>query len=173
MRIMPKLTSRLPGSVAALLHIEPGEKVIAWGSSPGDDPTQTVFTVATDHALYVQVLEERIPWDRITKATWDDPLLEVVAVDDGGRARPPARITIEAARDLPAAVHDRVTASVVVNERVDLGGGAKALLVARRGSDGDAVRWSVVFDAGVDAGDPAVRAAADEALARLRDSLGI
>jgi hypothetical protein len=173
MRIMPRLTSRLPGSVAALLHIGPGEKVIAWGSTPGVDATQTLFTVATDRALYVQALEERIPWDRIAKATWDDPHLDLVVVDDEDRPRPSVAVRVEDARDLPAAVHDRVTASVVVSERMDLGGGAKALMVARRGSDGDDVRWSVVFDSGVDATDPAVRAAADDALARLRESLGI
>jgi hypothetical protein len=33
--------------------------------------------------------------------------------------------------------------------------------------------WRVTFDAGVDANDPAVRAAADDALAELRASLGL
>ncbi|MBK9740539.1 MAG: hypothetical protein IPO93_13745 [Actinobacteria bacterium] len=80
---------------------------------------------------------------------------------------------VDQARDLPAAVRDRVTASVVISDRVALGEGAKALLVARRGSDDGEIRWSVVFDAGLDPRDPTLRAAADEALAQLRDSLGI
>ena len=68
-----------------------------------------------------------------------------------------------------------MTASVVVSERVDLGGGAGAqLMVARRASDDDELRWSVVFDAGLDSSDdPRLRAAAAEALDRLRDALGI
>ena len=83
------------------------------------------------------------------------------------------RLRLDDARDLPPAVHDRVTASVVVSERVDLGGGAMALMVARRASDDDDIRWSVVFDTGLDPEDPALRRAASEALGRLRNALGI
>jgi hypothetical protein len=172
MRIMPKLTGRLPGAVIAMLGILPGERVVAWGSGPGADPTQTLFVAATDKALYLQATGDRLPWDRISKATWDEPQLEVVV--DGGPGQPPrlVRVRVEDSRDLPAAVHDRVTASVLVSERVDLGNGAGALMVARRG-DTDEVRWTVLFDSGLDASDPALREAADAALARLRESLGI
>lgn len=171
MRIMPKLTGRLPGSVIAMLHIGPGERVVAWGSSPGTDATQTLFAAATDKALYLQATGDRLPWDRISKAIWDDPLLELLVAGDEGQPRL-LRVRVEDARDLPAAVHDRVTASVLVSERVDLGNGAGALMVARRADD-DEVRWTVVFDSGLDASDPALRAAADAALARLREALGI
>ena len=173
MRIMPKFTSRLPGTVAAMLGIRPGERVIAWASAPGADATQTNFTAATERALYVQEIGERIPWDRISKAAWDEPLLELVILDDDGQPDRVVRVRAEEARDLPAAVHDRVTASVVVSERVDLGDGAGALMVARRASDEDAVRWSIVFDAGLDPSNPALRDAADDALARLRSAMGI
>jgi hypothetical protein len=173
MRLWPRLTARLPGSVAAMLHIRPGEKVVAWASAPGADLTQTLFTAATGRALYVQEIGERIPWDRISKATWQEPLLELVVLDDDGQPARVVRVRIEEPRDLPAAVHDRVTASVVVSERVDLGGGAWALMVARRASDEDDVRWSVVFDPGLDATDPVLREAAAVALARLRSAMGI
>lgn len=171
MRIMPKLTGRLPGAVIAMLGIGPGERVVAWGSSPGADATQTMFAAATDKALYLQATGDRLPWDRISKATWNDPLLELVVVGEAGLSRV-LRLTVEDSRDLPAAVHDRVTASVLVSERVDLGDGAGALMVARRADD-DQVRWTVVFDSGLDPSDPALREAADAALARLRESLGI
>ncbi len=171
MRIMPKLTGRLPGAVIAMLRIEPGERVVAWGSSPGADATQTMFAAATDKALYLQATGDRLPWDRISKATWDDPVLELVVAAEGGQSRL-LRLDVEDARDLPAAVHDRVTASVLISERVDLGNGAGALMVARR-TDDDEVRWTVVFDSGLDVADPALRAAADAALARLRETLGI
>ena len=156
-----------------MLGIRPGEKVVAWASAPGADATQTLFTAATDRAIYVQELSERIPWDRISKASWQEPLLELVVLDDDGQPARVVRIRVEEARDLPAAVHDRVTASVVVSERVDLGGGAFALMVARRASDDDEVRWSVVFDPGLDASNPVLREAAETALARLRSALGI
>ena len=172
MRILPKLGGRLPGSVLAMLRIEPGEKVLAWGEASTADGTQSAVTAATDRALYVQATGERFAWERVLKATWEQPQLVLTVTDDP--AAPPRIVTIELdePRDLPAAVHDRVTASVVVSEHVDLGDGAGALMVARRGDD-DAIRWSVVFDAGLDPADPALRRAADDALARLRDSLGI
>jgi hypothetical protein len=172
MRIMPKLTGRLPGAVIAMLGIGPGERVVAWGSSPGADATQTMFAAATDKALYLQATGDRLPWDRISKATWKDPLLELVVAGEAGGQPRLLRLNVEDSRDLPAAIHDRVTASVLVSERVDLGNGAGALMVARR-SDDDEVRWTVLFDSGLDVSDPALRASADAALARLREALGI
>ena len=121
----PGLSSRCSG-------IGPGERVVAWGSSPGADATQTMFAAATDKALYLQATGDRLPWDRISKATWNDPMLELVVVDEAGQSTACSASTVEDARDLPAAVHDRVTASVLVSERVDLGDGAGALMVARR-----------------------------------------
>jgi hypothetical protein len=173
MRIMPKLGGRLPGTVVAMLGIGPGEKIVAWGSASPGDATQTVVAAATDRALYLQATGDRLPWDTIVKASWDEPVLELVVSDAAGGAPRAVVVELDDARDLPAAIHDRVTASVVVSERVDLGNGAGALMVARRSSDGDSIRWTVVFDSGLDPSDPALRAAADEALARLRDALGI
>ena len=173
MRIMPRLGGRLPGSVLALLRVGPGEKVLAWGASSAGDPTQSTVAAATDKALYLQVTGERLPWDTIIKATWDQPVLELT-IDDAADDPPrELAVELEESRDLPAAVHDRVRASVVVSDRVDLGDGAGALMVARRGSDDGVIRWSVVFDAGLDPSDPALREAANAALTRLRDSLGI
>jgi hypothetical protein len=171
MRIMPKLGGRLPGTVVAMLGIPPGERIVAWGASGGSDPTQSLVAVATDRALYLQAEGERVPWEHITKAMWDEPVLELSVTDGSAPARF-VRIRLEDARDLPAAVHDRVTASVIVSERLVLGDGAKATAVARRGADDD-ISWTVVFDAGLDPTDPALRSAADAELARLRDSLGI
>jgi hypothetical protein len=46
-------------------------------------------------------------------------------------------------------------------------------MVARRDGDEGTIWWSVVFDSGLNAADPALRARADEELASLRDALGI
>ena len=48
----------------------------------------------------------------------------------------------------------------------------KARAVARRGPD-DAIRWTVVFDSGLDPSDPALRRLADDALAHLRAVMGV
>lgn len=173
MKGLPGFGSRLPGDVPERVGVRRGEKVVAWGCGPGADVTTATYVLATDRALYVEAESERVPWSSISKACWDEPMLDVVVLDDSGRPSRLLHLRIDDARDLPPAVHDRVTASVVVTERVDLGDGAKALLVARRGSDDGQIRWSVVFDAGLDARDPSLRAAADAALAQLRGSLGI
>ncbi len=166
--------SRLPGPMLAMLQIPPGERVIAWGSAAEADGTQTVITAATEKALYVQASGDRIGWEQVTKATWDEPWLEVTRLGEDGRLQPALRIRIDDEGDLPAAVRDRVTDSVLVSERRTLAAGAasgSALFVARR--LGDDVRWTVMFDPGMDHRDPALRAAADAELAALRATLGI
>jgi hypothetical protein len=70
-------------------------------------------------------------------------------------------------------VRERVNASIVVQDRITLSGRAGARVVARRVPGSTDLRWSVVFDPGLDPGDPALRAAADAALAELRASLGV
>ena len=169
---LPSRPARLPGSAATALGVPSSEKVIAWGSTALDDAT-TSYLVATDRALYADALGGRTPWNRISKATWEEPTLVVTMLDDAGRPRRLLRLRVDQSNDLPAAVYDRVTASVVVSERVELRADAKALLVARRGSDSDDITWTVVFDAGLDPRDPELREAADAALADLRGSLGI
>jgi hypothetical protein len=164
----PSLPARLPGEVVASLGVPSNEKVVAWGSS-----SDGLYVVATDRALYADGLGGRLAWSRISKAGWEEPILVVVALDESGRPMRPLRLRLDDSRELPPAVHDRVTSSVVISERVELGGGAKALLTARRDSDDGQIRWSVVFDAGLDPTDPALRSAADAALDQLRGSLGI
>jgi hypothetical protein len=158
---MPSRPARLPADVAPRLGLPSSERVVAWGRG------------VIGRALYLEPPVRRIPWHRITKATWEEPLLSLAVLDDAGRAGRPFGVRITDARDVPAAVYDRVTASVVVSERADLDGGGSALLVARRGGDDGEITWSVVFDAGVDPSDPARRRSADAALRALRDALGI
>ncbi len=167
----PSLPPRLPADAVARLGVPSREKVLAWAESP--DALAPTIAVATDRALYADGLAGRTPWSRISRASWEEPMLTVVVLDAGGRAQRPIRLELTQSRDLPAAVHDRVTSSVVVSERVDLGGGAKALLAARRDSDTGEIGWSVVFDAGLDPTDPDLRRAADAALGHWRGSLGI
>lgn len=173
MRGLPTFGARLPPEVPTRLGVLPGEKVVAWGSAQGEGDAEATYVLATDRALYVEVEALRVPWSSVRKATWDEPVLDVVIVGEGGGGSRQLRLRVDESRDLPAAVHDRVTASVVISERVDLGNGAKALFVARRGSDDGEIRWSVVFDAGLDPRNPRLREAADAALAQLRGSLGI
>ncbi|MBU6244170.1 MAG: hypothetical protein KGP12_03050 [Actinomycetales bacterium] len=157
---------RLEPTVRRQLGIARGERVLGWGrqiSPEGDLPA-----VATERGLYGTGLGARIDWVQVSRAGWDDPYLDLVLVD--GRSQ---RLDLREAGGLPDAVRTMVTDSVIVTERLDLGGGAGASAVARRGSGDGQIHWSVAFDPGLDGTDPALRARADEALAALRATLGI
>lgn len=163
----------LPREVKERLAIPSNERVIAWGSGVSGAQVDASYAVATDRALYLQAQGERLPWDRINRAQWDEPMLELVVIDAQGQPDRLVRVPLMIGSALPAAVHAQVTESVIVSERLTLADGAGALAVARRSSDEDRIWWSIVFDTGLDPNDPELRAQADQALAGLRDALGV
>lgn len=166
--------TRITPGIREALGIADRERVIAWGIG---DPlsAEPTYVVATDEALYDQRASARYRWIDVIKGTWKEPEFALTVDSGAGGGARKVLIEVADARDLPAAVRDRVTDTVVVSEYVDLGEDGGAQLVARRNpGDGlEAIRWSIVFDAGLDPGDPELRARADRALADLRASLGI
>ncbi len=162
-------TRRLPSGIRERLEVPKSERVIAWGV----DPVNDIYTLATDKALYPEQIHERLRWDSISKATWDEPILNVTVQDTTGAMKGNLKLRVEESGDLPAAVFALVTESVVISEHVELGEGAGARMVARRDGDEGTIWWSVVFDTGLNPADPALRARADEELASLREALGI
>lgn len=123
---------------------------------------------ATRLALLVPARELRLPWDRVTAATWDDPTLHVIASG--------TTYDLEMAEQglLPEVIRERVQASILVSEHVDLRGDLGARFSARRVPFGDSeVRWTVTFDAGLDAQDPELRVQAEQVLDRLRQTYGV
>ncbi len=162
-------TRRLPSGIRERLEVPKSERVIAWGV----DPVNDIYTLATDKALYPEQIHERLRWDSISKATWDEPILNVTVQDTTGAMKGNLKLRVEESGDLPAAVFALVTDSVVISEHVELGEGAGARMVARRDGDEGTIWWSVVFDTGLNPADPALRARADEELASLREALGI
>jgi hypothetical protein len=157
---------RLPKEQAQVVGVRRGEKIIAWAMGASN------AIVATDQALYLDEAT-RLTWNQITKASWEEPFLDLVIEGTATSSSIPPRIRkqIDDARDLPRAVNAKVTESVVISERIELDTGVIAQFIARR--DGDAIGWSVVFEAGVDPQDPNLRASADRALTELRAALGI
>ncbi|PHX60927.1 MAG: hypothetical protein CK552_03330 [Actinobacteria bacterium] len=166
----PFATSRLSKEAKAELGISKSEKVMAVGTEPSGSE---MLVVATTRALYLQSSGERLRWDALSKAIWAEPILTLTLIDDSGQVIGGRAIELGQATDLPAAIHDRVTDSVIVSERADLGDGLAAMLVARRNSDADEIWWSVVFEAGLDPTDPELITRAAKELSQLRESLGI
>lgn len=146
------------------------DRLLGWTASG------TSSLVATDTALLLPVGEEpeRVPWDLVLRVTWNEDAVEITAqASPGGR---PVTHRVPVGRELgglPDVVRERVNASIVVQHHVELEGERGARLVARRAPGSADLRWSVVFDAGLDPSDPDLRERADRALADLRASLGI
>lgn len=156
---------RVSRDVRRALDLAPGERVLAAGRT-----SDGTHVVATTQALHVE--GARLPYDKILKAVWrdEDATLEVWEPSlDGGRAE----ITLADPGRLPETVRERVQATVLVSRQVLLRGGRGVLITARRRTDVPDVRWTMLFDRGLDSQDPAVRAAADAALADLRHQTGI
>ena len=161
------------------IRVERGERLLA--HAVADDAT----VGGTRDALYVVRglgggafgLEEtdRIPWEEVQAADWDrdEGVLRVTEVGSWGELRPVHVFTLVEPGLLLQLVRERVTASIVLQRHVAVTGRRGLRVIARRAPHGrDPVRWIYEYDEGVDPDDPAVRAAAEEALAAAQLEVG-
>ncbi|MGC5011399.1 hypothetical protein ACLQ2R_11600 [Streptosporangium sp. DT93] len=152
-----KLFSRMPAEVRAA--VVRGDRVLTYAEGPDG------YVIAADRALYLG--GARLPWFQVDRGTWDEEGLTVVTTD--GRSH---RALLPEPGRVPEAVRERVTASIVVSQYVPLDARGGVRLVARR-ADADELVWELVFDAGLDAEDPGLRALAEQALEETRRSFGV
>lgn len=161
------------------IRVERGERLLA------DAVADEAHLGGTRDALYVVrrlgtslALEEtvRIPWEDVQAADWDaeTTTLRVSEVGTWGEQRPEHVFTLAEPGRLLELVRERVTASVVLQRHVPIEGRRGLRVIARRAPAGDRpIRWIYEFDAGIDPDDPAVRRAAEEALAAARADVGL
>ncbi len=117
-----------------------------------------------------------IPWERVLRADWDSDCdaFRIERVEAYGEPVTVLSFVLPEPGALLDLVRERVTASVVLQRRVDLGRRRGFRVMARRAPAGSGeITWAHEFDPGVDLADPAVRAAADEALAEAKEALGL
>jgi hypothetical protein len=133
--------------------------------------------VGSRDALYLP--GRRLPWEQVEAADWDTELerLRVSEVGHFGEQRREHTLTIAengAGTDrLLQLVRERVTASVLLVRHVPVTGRKGVRVVGRRApSGGSPVSWFYEYDAGIDPGDPVVRAAAESALDAARADVG-
>jgi hypothetical protein len=168
---LPFQRAKVPVDVRSLLDLHPGERVLA-----ADRDESGGYLVTTDRAVHVLPAAEpggppveavRLRWDLVDLATWNPPLLMLEV--RRGADDPVQRLVIalEPRSGLPAVVRDRVTGSIVVNERHEAGSGWFRIL-ARRNSDSGALEWRVQPGPGVNPRDPAVASAIESQLQRIR-----
>ena len=166
MRFRLAAARSLPKAVRDGLGLARGEHVLARAATRDGS-----YVVATDRALYLPGAGEfvRLAWERVEQAAWQDGWLHVR--ENAGAGEHHVRLTDPGS--VPETVQERVTATIVVNHPATLPGGARIRIVGRRPPGGDAVRWTVVFAAGLDPADPELRAEAAKVLAGLRDQTGL
>ncbi len=167
---LPLRRDRLPSDVRAALGLGRGERVLSWAA---EDDGATV--VATNHMLYaVSVSGERVlarPWHEVDAGTWSAELRTLtVTWVDGGR---PVQWVLGDTSLVPETLRERVQASVVLAQAVEVGPRRSARAVIRQDlANGDLVE-QVVLGRGVPADDPEVVERAAAALDYLREQVGL
>jgi hypothetical protein len=138
-----------------------------------------VWLAGTRDALHARSARDApvdVPWERIQRADWDldTSTLTIERLEDYGRPVHPLAFELAEPVMLLELVRERVTASVLLQRRVQLERKRGLSVIARRAPSGlGPVTWAYEFDAGVDPQDPAVSAAAELALAEAQESLGL
>ncbi|MEO7069542.1 MAG: hypothetical protein ABI131_03525 [Nostocoides sp.] len=168
----PSRPSALPGAVREALHDRTPEKVLAWAV---DDSTGDVV-VAGIHRVFVvspdgQVALDR-PWHLIDGGSWDadDEALTVTWVEGSPITRWVFR---DGATFVPETLRERVQASVVLAETLRLGGRRTARVVLRQDLATGSMLAQTLLGPGVRAADPGVRQLTQEAMARLKEQVGM
>ena len=162
---MPREMSRRAG-------LERGDKVLA--AAVTADGT---WLLGTRDALVV--VEEgttaRILWERVETADWDrdQDRLRIAEAADFGQVRPVHEYVVPDPGVMLPMIRERVTASVLLQRRVDVAGKRGLRVIARRPPCGHGeISWAYELDPGTDPDDPAVQAAAADALRAAQDELG-
>lgn len=171
MAISLRRSERLPASVRAALELGSGERVLSWGRVEGSGTT----VVATNHALYaVDAAGARIlhrPWHEVDGGTWSAELTQLtVTWVDGSR---PSQWVLGASSLVPETLRERVQASVVLAQRVELGPRRSAKVAIRQDLAGGGLVEQVVLGRGARADDPELRARTEAAAAYLREQVGL
>jgi hypothetical protein len=140
----------LVGSREALQMVDPS----------GDQPAAVLF----------------LAWEQVHRADWDaeSSTLRVEVIEEFGRPVTAYSFVLDDPDVLLELVRERVTASVLLQRRVELQRKRGFSVIARRSPTGRGeVGWSYEFDRGVDPADPEVMAVAEAALQDARESLGL
>ncbi len=163
----------VPDDVAAAIAPTDGERLLAWAT---DGAGTTV--VAGRHRLHVvgpgtegaATLRVSRPWHLVDSGRWsDEGELHVVWVD----GEPPVRLVLAEPGVLPETLHERVQASVVLAETIDLGRQRTAKVVVRRDLATGELLSQAVLGRGVRSTDPGVREQVRAGLAQVREQVGL
>jgi len=117
-----------------------------------------------------------VPWEQVQRADWDQEsgTLTVREVPEGDAAPRATAYPLDHPRDFLMLLRERVTASMLLQHRVQIAGKRGVTVVARRSPAGDgpvAMTWEL--DAGLDPRDPGVWGVVEGAVRDAKDMLGM
>jgi hypothetical protein len=153
------------------LQLEAGDRVVA--ACP-DGATSEVLVASTHHLSIVASdggMRLRKPWHLVDTGRYDDDadVLHVTWVDRD----PDLALHVGGHRPFLQAFRERVQASVVIADSLDLGSGRTARLVIRKDLRQDRLLDQVILGPGVRLGDPGVRPRIGAARRMLREQVGL
>ena len=162
---------RLPAAVRSAVGLGSGERVLSWGREEATGTT----VVATNHRLYaVDATGERAldrPWHEVDGGTWSAELAQLtVTWVDGSR---PSQWVLGVTSLVPETLRERVQASVVLAQRIELGPRRTAKVAVRQDLAGGGLVEQVVLGRGVRADDPELVARTEAAMVYLREQVGL
>lgn len=157
---------RPPAEVQNLISAD--DKAIAWGEAVGGSAV-----VAARSGLLVESADgvKTLPWHLIDAARWDPPTFTFKYRPELGAPLREMTVALQTVGELPPAINEGVTRTVLLTERRELLPGSSAVISARKDHVGT-IRWTVTFDPGVNAEDPQIVAAAHRELEQVRGSAG-
>lgn len=155
--------------------LQRGERVLA--RTTAEDGTVLAATRDALHlgSVSAEAPARRIDWEQVETADWDGETatFQVTEVGRWGEERPVHDFVLDDARVFLELVHDRVTASIVIQRHVTVPNGS-VRVIARRAPHGESrILWLYEYDEGVDPDDPRVQAAAEQALAQAKADVGL
>ncbi|WP_377643230.1 hypothetical protein [Oryzobacter terrae] len=170
----PSVPAAVEAAIATAAEGAPADRLLAWAET-ADGST----VVAGRHRLHVTtpvpdaapVVALSRPWHLVDAGSWDgeSDTLTVTWVD-GER---PTRLVLPEPGQLPETLRERVQASVVLAEAVDLGNRRTAKVVVRKDLATDRLLSQAVLPKGVRSADPGVSEQVRAGLARVREQVGL
>jgi hypothetical protein len=163
--------SQVPEAARAAIPLGRGERLLSWAV----DDTGGATVVASNHRLYAVSAAGEVslarPWHLVDAGVWshDTYQLSVTWVDRGR----PAEWVFREPTLLPETVRERVQASVVLAQKVELGERRTARVVIRQDLATGDLLDQVVLGRRVQDSDPGVREQTGAALAELREQVGL
>ena len=164
-------TDRVPDEARSAISLGRGERLLTWAR----DETTGALVVASNHALYVVEAGGTVtlarPWYLVDAGNWSHDLfqLTVTWVDE----HRPSQWVFRESSLLPETLRERVQASVVLAQRVELGERRSARAVIRQDLATGNLVEQVVLGRGVRASDPGVTEQTNAAMAFLKEQVGM